>query len=527
MERDPERPNRNPRPNPRDNRGGGGGGLMNLLPFLLSFLIKKPKMLILVLLVGGVWWYMSSGGGGSEGGNSLIDNQGDPDYYNADGGEFSFGATLSQEKFDQAEVFAPLASGRTQLPQRVTLDEYAPPAMHQGSQGSCVGWAAAYAARTILHNRRTGERPQAATSFSPSYLYNQIALRGCQGAYMLDAMKSMSSNGAVPFRNFPYNERSCSDSPDNQELSMGRNYRIKGYNRLTRGASNYGIDRDGIRQNLAQGAPVVIGMQVGGSFMQQMRGKQVWEPTRRDYAQYGFSGHAMCVTGYDDRAGAFQIQNSWGPEWGQNGRAWVRYDDFDRFVKEAYGLYPEGSADDRTYDPNVLTVQMGLVDNATQNLIPLAKVGGQSDLFRTTRPLQAGQKFKVAITNSTECYVYVFGQETDGTSYTLFPYTDKHSAYCGIVGTRVFPQDYSMVPDNVGDQDFIAVVVSKEQLNYNQIKQTLSASRRLSYSEKLESALAQVEARNVNFTPQSDGSIGFNTELNGRTTVGFVVAIDK
>ncbi len=26
------------------------------------------------------------------------------------------------------------------------------------------------------------------------------------------------------------------------------------------------------------------------------------------------------------------------------------------------------------------------------------------------------------VRNTTECYVYVFGKETDGTSYTLFPY---------------------------------------------------------------------------------------------------------
>ena len=523
MEKDPQRPNRNPRPNPGNNRGGGGG-LIQFLPILLSLFGRNPKFLIILLIGAGIWFYMSGGCNGliSEGG----DGEFDPTYYDADVSQFSFGAELSQEKFDEAEVFAPLASNYTQLPQRVSLAQYAPPALHQGAQGSCVGWASAYAARTILHSRATGQSPRQ-TPFSPSYLYNQIKLRGCQGAYMLDAMKAMSSTGNLPFQQFPYNERSCSDVPNQAEVNAGRNYRIRGYNRLTAGARNYGIDLEGIKQNLAQGAPVVIGMQVGGSFMQPMRGRQVWEPTRRDYSMAGFSGHAMTVIGYDERNQVFEIQNSWGPEWGRDGRAFVRYDDFKHFVKEAYGLYPMGSAEDKSQDPNALQIQLGLVDNASASLIPLAKASNDG-VFRTVRPVQTGQKFKVAVTNNVECYTYVFGQETDKSSYVLFPYTEQHSPYCGIVGTRVFPEDYSMVPDDVGQQDFIAVVVSKEPLNYNQINQTISASRRHTFAEKVDAALGQVQVPNVNFTAQGDGSIAFNTQVSDRqNVVRMVIAIDK
>ena len=69
----------------------------------------------------------------------------------------------------------------------VSLREYAPERLNQGRQGSCVGWSSAYAARTILHSRATGQDPNSVT-FSPSYLYNQIALSGCQGAYINEAM---------------------------------------------------------------------------------------------------------------------------------------------------------------------------------------------------------------------------------------------------------------------------------------------------------------------------------------------------
>jgi len=48
----------------------------------------------------------------------------------------------------------------------------------------------------------------------------------------------------------------------------------------------------------------------------------------------------------------------------------------------------------------------------------------------------------------------------------LFPYTKKHSPYCGITGTRVFPKDHSLYPDEQGDRDYIAIVASRQKLDF-------------------------------------------------------------
>jgi hypothetical protein len=45
-------------------------------------------------------------------------------------------------------------------------------------------------------------------------------------------------------------------------------------------------------------------------------------------------GHAYLLLGYDDRKDLALIQNSWGTDWGLNGRAWIRYVDLDRLIKE-------------------------------------------------------------------------------------------------------------------------------------------------------------------------------------------------
>ena len=78
------------------------------------------------------------------------------------------------------------------------------------------------------------------------------------------------------------------------------------------------------------------------TFIQEMMGQRVWHPNDEEYQQMGFGGHAMCVIGYDDRVegGAFQIMNSWGPEWGRTVLLMFyhhhhRYADFAEFVREA------------------------------------------------------------------------------------------------------------------------------------------------------------------------------------------------
>ncbi|MBR9922143.1 MAG: DUF4384 domain-containing protein [Bacteroidetes bacterium] len=515
LEDDKPQPRRNPKPTRPG--GSGGGSLGKLIPFVLMFLFRKPKLLIPVLLIGAVWFFFLGGQEMLSGG--VTEDQEQASFY--------FGATLDQEQYDKAQVFEPLSygamGGSNSLPASISLQQYAPKRQHQGQQGSCVGWASSYAARTILYARASGQNPNTAP-FSPSYLYNQIALTGCQGAYMRDAMESLRQGGVLPLQQYPYTERSCSAQPDRNEKSQAQQYRIKGYNRLTTGANNYTPDIDGIRQHLAQGAPVVIGMQVGGTFMHQMRGKSSWRPTNRDYSGYGFSGHAMCVIGYDDNkdGGAFQIMNSWGQDWGQDGIAWVRYKDFNHFVKEAYGLYPEGTSPQ--FDPDKLSVQFGLVNNASQSLIPLREMGDR--VFRTKSPIKVGDPFKVAIANNVECYVYVFGQETDGSSYTLFPYNEKYSAYCGIAGTRVFPREKSMVADNLGQRDRIAIVVSKKELDYKRLNQLMNQSRQSSYSSKLHEVLQGMEIPNVSF--QAGDAIQFSTDADSdQQVVGMVIEIDK
>jgi predicted RecA/RadA family phage recombinase len=499
------------------NKGGGGKGnfLIRLLPLLIMFLVRRPKLIIPALLIGGVWYFFFGGSEMLSGGYAAPD----ADQVAA----FSIGATLDPAEYDKAQVFEPVSYGygaQSGLPQKASLEQYAPTCKHQGKQGSCVGWASAYAARSILEAQSTGQSADR-VAFSPAYLYNQIALSGCQGAYMNEAMKAMKQYGGLPFKEFSYDERTCSKAPSSQQKQAGQRYRIHGYDRLSVGASDYKTDLNGIKQHIAQGYPVVIGMMVGGSFMQNMMGQPLWQPSQRDYGMRGFGGHAMCVIGYDDdyQGGAFQIMNSWGSQWGKNGNAWIRYKDFDYFNKEAYAMYPPPTAQDRKQ----MAVEFGLYDTQAQQTLKLKRKDDMT--FRTASPIRKGDKFKVLIANSVACYTYVFGQETDGSSYVLFPYTPKHSAYCGVTGTRLFPKDYSMVADEVGSQDYIAIVVSKEELNFEDFNRKINRSDGATYAAKLRDALGNNRARQVEFKQSANVAFEANTEQ--ASAVGMVIEIPK
>lgn len=488
---------------------GGGGGFPggNLIGFLLPLLMRNPKLFVIVLIVGGGYFLY----------NKSCSSQHKTKQEQA----YSKGATLDQEVYDKNEVYAALDNDEP-LPEKVSLERFTPDAKDQGQQGSCVGWGSTYYARTILESIKTGQNPNT-IAFSPAFTYNQIGLQDCQGTYITKAVDLLTNVGSVGYNAFPYNENSCDQQPSQSQIQEAASFKMRGGNRLTLNGDDYTVDVNAIRQNLANNAPVVIGMMVGGTFMQEMEGKDVWLPSERDYNKRNFGGHCMCVIGYDDHFfendGAFLIQNSWGQRWGKNGKAWVSYKDFVYFTNEAYGL----DALPNQQNVNKLACDLALIDKDSKQEIPL--VNTKANVYETQSNLKAGDKFKIRFANNVECFVYVFGKETDNTVYTLFPYTPKHSAYCGITGARVFPRDYSMEVDKIGNRDFIGVVISKQKLDYKTIASELSQNKTVDFSEKFKNYFYKQTISDVNY--KSSNRISFVATTGEKTILPILIEIKK
>ncbi|MBX9783198.1 MAG: peptidase C1A papain [Chitinophagaceae bacterium] len=504
--------------------GGGGGGLLSLLPLLFSlFRGGGGKKIIMLLAVVGIGYFLLNRSGCNL--SSIA--------------SLATGGMLSPQQFEKAAIYEPLANDPTKnpLPESANLQRFCPTPQNQGSQGSCVAWGSAYAAHSILEATKTNKNPDQ-VRFSPSFMYNQIGLDGCQGSYIIRAMEFMTKQGGVPYNEFPYNDQDCKSQPNNQLQQEAAQFRMRGFNRLSLGDRNDAIDLNAIRENLAQGAPVVIGMMVGQSFMQPMMGQDLWVPAPGDQQMMGFGGHAMCVVGYDDKkyGGSFLLMNSWGQEWGKNGFAWVRYGDFKNYVREAYGVSPmhpgNESVQQFACEVGLVRVEYDGKKTVARDYIPLRAAG--SNRFETTAPVRPGTKFKMEVKNTVECYVYVFGKETDGTSYTLFPYprTDdptktKYSPYCGITGVRLFPKDKSMTPDSIGNRDVMAVVISKKELNWHQLNQQISANPASDYAARLNSVLGGSLIRNVRFSNTGKGAMRFDVTGDGNDVVACIVEVTK
>ncbi len=516
-------------PNQRDDDGGGegrpnlpggsggGAGLMSLLPMLLG-LFKGKGIFLLLILGAGAFFLFRSGICTPAAVQKIFSESG----YNFDPAQFNKASVYEGQEND---------AGKNPLPESVSLLRFAPQRGNQGQQGSCVAWSSAYGARTILEASSTGVDPDQ-IKFSPSFLYNQIGLEDCQGSYIQRAMEYMSKQGALPLNQFPYSDQDCVSQPNSQQIREAGQYKIHGFTRITDGDNINAINVRGVKEHLAKDAPVVIGMMVGQSFMQDMMGQELWQPQDVDASGIGQGGHAMCVIGYDDRKfnGAFQVMNSWGPEWGNDGVAWVKYGDFKNYVREAYGLDPMPKRGAMANIP--LECNIGLINNNGGKNIPLRVLTG-SNMFQTLSPIAKGTRFKMSIQNATECYIYIFGQETDGSSYVLFPYlkkgetVSKHSPYCGITGYRLFPKAQSMEADSIGNKDIIAIVVSKGELDYNQLNRSINSSTKADYPGKVNEALQSMLIRSARFNNTSDGTIYFKVNDNDNKAVACVVAIDK
>ncbi len=515
-------------------RGGGGmglGSLLNFLPLIFSLFrgrssggndgggggrggCSKGMIILLVLAAGAYFLLRNQSCNGVSSIANVVSN-------------FTRGGTLDPNEFKKASVYEGLEDDNTKnpLPESVSLLRFAPERQNQGKQGSCVAWSSGYAARSIIESASTAQNPNN-VAFSPAFLYSQIGLDGCQGSYILKAMEFMTNKGAVPFNDFPYDENNCSRQPTNQMMSEAAQNRMHGFNRLTEGDGVSNLSLRAVKEHLAKDAPVVIGMMVGGSFMEGMLGQKVWHPTREDYTQSGFGGHALCVIGYDDRleGGAFQIMNSWGKEWGENGIGWVRYNDFKEFVREAYGIDPlpkKGAALNIDFECNI-----GLVNNDTKQYIPLKVSSGNT--FTTVTPIRKGTKFKIEIKNAIECYIYLFTPNPAGASFVLFPYKPIHSPYCGITGYRLFPKAQSIRADSLGNKDFMGILVSKEALDYNAINASINKSTQTAYAGKLNEVISSTSIKNVAYSITNNGGIYFKTDATDKNKiVGCVVEIAK
>ena len=235
------------------------------------------------------------------------------------------------------------------LPPFVDLSGNFPSAGNQGRQGSCVGWATAYALKTYQERVEEGWEFSPHTRFSPAWVYNQIRIPGpCDnpddrfdcGSYIHEALELFIRDGAATESTMPYNPSDYLAQPSFEARREAARYKARGYRSLR--------SLEHLKGALANRLPVVIGMPVYRSF-RTLSGRA---PVYNDLGGQSEGGHAVTLVGYDDNrfGGAFKVINSWGQGWGDRGFFWLPYATVrdSRFGMHAYVLADGPNDDDDT-----------------------------------------------------------------------------------------------------------------------------------------------------------------------------------
>jgi C1A family cysteine protease len=438
------------------------------------------------------------------------------------------GALFDEEAYNRLPRKATLATRAYEgLPRSFSLKQYAPLPGDQTDYGTCVAWASAYAARTISESVALNRRNQTETTqnvFSPVYVYRNIRPDdpACQqGAQIYSALDLMRDSGAVKMLDI---ERST-DFPrvDLSYYRDSRRYPIGGYvtlfSREDRQKPAF-VTRT-VKKSLAEGKPVVIGMNTPNSFYEA---KNIWEPTENPGVFYG--GHALCVVGYDDDRGAFEIINSWGRKWGNGGFIWVPYKVFEDFVIESYEMIENLAiySDTVKYEGFSRIEILGQGGSRTAELVFLPE-----GYYKTAQSFTEGTQFRFVVGAGESAYVYSFAvskSARDNNFYSpvlMFPQTGISPLLNYRDSSVVLPsEDKTLALDAEAGMEFFVTLYSKQPLDIQTVMRRF-VSAKGSLGERLSTAVDGNLLLSVSYNKEASFTA---TTDDSRAVAALVVAIE-
>jgi len=402
------------------------------------------------------------------------------------------GAILDQALYDSLPKKArQVARAYQNLPEAVSLKEYAPVPGDQGSYGTCTAWSTAYGARTIVESLAQNHRTSplsTANAFSPAFLYKNVAPEDVlcvNGLFIGSALDWIKGQGAVKMLD---RERLVGVKDTMLSWYRGsKRYPISDYAVLYQYSADIDFCVQAVKKSIAERKPVVIGMLCPDSFH---AAKGVWYPPESPDGSY--SGHAMVVVGYDDTqyGGAFEILNSWGEDWGNNGYIWIPYTVFASFAYESYEMIGDLA------DAPGESEQSGSVDIELRGSNLVMAVAYAGDGSYTSGSYGAGTCFRYRMTNSASAYVYAFAaDDSRAPAVMIFPrdntspvldYATNEIAFPPETGDR---KDWIRL-DSVPGNDYLIVLYSKRPLDIGSILSRWDRSTG-SFPDRVASAVGQ------------------------------------
>lgn len=424
---------------------------------------------------------------------------------------------------DEAYISVPMNAERltreyTYLPSRYSLRKYCPTPGNQGIYGTCVGWATAYAARTIvenINNEWTDEIKKNQETFSPIFIYAKIkpeSDRNCrEGTFIYKALELMKTVGVPKYNQF---DTDCASYVPISLFSSAENYKIDEYYRLFDPEDFTWHKVDCTKKSISQNRPVIISLECYKSFSDaNIR----WNGSM-DYYR---GNHALCVVAYDDNkyGGAFLMMNSWGKSWGDSGFTWITYDDYKKYARYGYEMYvkkkpkpqpkqeptpkPKPKQDPQpvpqpvkpTPEPqpvkdNVLAGSLKLRLSTGEELSASLVSNGSLPYYKIPQVCYSGNRYRMYISNDAPAYVYVLSSDLQNNVSLLFPQKGISPALLYKSNNIALPsEDTHITFGKVTGTDYLCILYSAKDIPIQTIMSKVKEGQGTFY-EKVKYALA-------------------------------------
>lgn len=375
--------------------------------------------------------------------------------------QYGRGILLDESLYLYSPKSVPLLRGDfLAIPQNYSIKVYTPEAGTQGSYPTCSGWACAYSGRTILEAITNNWDKETIKNnvFSPSFIYNQIRpTQSCnEGASLLDALNIMKEFGALRLFDFEYN---CEKQVTSEDKSRASKFKIQDFREIAR---RYDLNKSlKVKKSLSENKPVIVAIDCPNSFN---NAGEIWIPDSLDY-QYWGQGHAVTVIGYDDKkyGGAFEILNSWGTDWGNEGFAWIKYSDFEYFCHYAFELINYSKLN----NSSSLSGSLKFISEDGTTL----QSGFNGRYFKMKDKYVQGAKFELYLTNKQPAYVYALSSDLTFKVRKIFPLSNNMSALLPYsINNVAIPNENSYyLLDEVLGQSYLIFLYSASELNIHSI----------------------------------------------------------
>lgn len=433
------------------------------------------------------------------------------------------------------------------IPPVKSLRAYAPIPQYQGRNGNCTGWAAAYCARTILDAIADGETDKkkiTENAYAPGFSFLQGGgnAEKCYGAFTTTVVRTLGTHGAVRINDMEVKNGTvhCPQFPIERSVFNSSRPNIIPHPVTLWAPSFNDLDakKQRVKKAIAENHPVVISMVVPQSF-NQVGSNGLWKAKKEYPDEYDKrrNCHAMTVIGYDDNrfGGTFEIQNSWGTGFGDNGYVYVGYEDFGRYVYQAFEVFKnplsEGAA---SPEELMLSGSLRLLNVRTGKDLPVKlaektrnwTVGGNDGDFtyEIAQPLRRGIRMRLMLESKQPAFVYLLGTGTqDPGVQKLFPFKG-FSAAMNYSGYEVaLPSERQYITDNSVGENSLVLLYSLEELDIDDILDRLNEDKTIPISERLDAVIRNqlIDTENITFARDM---ISFEAPMeSGKTAFAMII----